>query len=177
MIPVFVSALPVSPCWWWLWSMTMMILVMIIIFLARIPVLVSATCQCLPDQNIHLGPGAFLPPINTSSLTVMVVMMFMLTRAVGRKTLVIMMMIISLPPSTPKKTLWPLFLFSVQGCASVHLLTGLVNLLGNLEELVIRDVAEVTHVNILYLIISKSRFCLGSNSPNALFEQRPDSQF
>ena len=32
-----------------------------------------------------------------------------------------------------------------QGCASVHLMTGLVNLLGNLEELVIRDVAEVTH--------------------------------
>ena len=30
-----------------------------------------------------------------------------------------------------------------QGCASVHLLTGLVNLLGNLEELVLRDVAEV----------------------------------
>ena len=32
-----------------------------------------------------------------------------------------------------------------QGCASVHLLTGLVNLLGNLEELVVRDVAEVPH--------------------------------
>ena len=44
------------------------------------------------------------------------------------------------------------FPFSIQGCASVHLLTGLVNLLGNLEELVIRDVLEVIPIIIFFLL-------------------------
>ena len=34
--------------------------------------LVSASCQCLGDQEVQLGPGAFLPPINTSSLLIQV---------------------------------------------------------------------------------------------------------
>ena len=38
----------------------------------RIPVLVSASCQCVGDQEVQLGPGAFLPPINTSSLLIQV---------------------------------------------------------------------------------------------------------
>ena len=105
----------------------------------RIPVLVSASCQCLGDQEVQLGPGAFLPPINTSSLLIQVSSKIQLlakssVEYVGRSHFLGQNRIRSV--SQHRVTL-------PQGCASVHLLPGLLNQLGNLEELVVRDVAEV----------------------------------
>ena len=116
----------------------------------RIPVLVSASCQCVGDQEVQLGPGAFLPPINTSSLLIQVSLKIQLLAKSSGKIYVWRSHFLG---QNQIRSVFQHCVTLPQGCASVHLLPGLLNQLGNLEELLVRDVAEVPWLyctNIMY---------------------------